>query len=135
MKKSTSVGDIAEDDRRVAAKEEAKDLDLSPFEREKAVKDMAMQGLTCERIVALSQSLILGKVVKPSHTVGMKYGEDPALSEKSKQMRKAGKRMLADVIKSKHRAWVHVPGLDDRIEALLLPQAMPAALSVGRSST
>ena len=101
---TTSVGDIAEDDRRVAAKEEAKDLDLSPFEREKAVKDMAMQGLTCERIVALSQSLILGKVVKPSHTVGMKYGEDPALSEKSKQMRKAGKRMLNDVIKGKNYA-------------------------------
>ena len=101
---STSVGDIAEDDRRVAAKEEAKNLDLSPFEQEKAVKDMAVQGLTCERIVALSQSLILGKVVKPSHTASLVYGEDPALSEKSKQMRKAGKKLLADVIKGKNYA-------------------------------
>ena len=101
---SSSVGDIAEDDRRVAAKAEAKNLDLSPFEQEKAVKDMAIQGLTCERIVALSQSLILGKVVKPSHTSSLVYGEDPALSEKSKQMRKAGKKLLADVIKGKNYA-------------------------------
>ena len=101
---SSSVGDIAEDDRRVAAKAEAKNLDLSPFEQEKAVKDMAVQGLTCERIVALSQSLILGKVVKPSHTASLVYGEDPALSEKSKQMRKAGKKLLADIIKGKNYA-------------------------------
>ena len=101
---STSVGDIAEDDRRTAAKKEAEDLDLSPFEREKAAKDMAAQGLTCARIVAMSQSLILGKVVKPSSLGGLKYGEDPALSELSKAMRKAKKKMLSDVISSKNYA-------------------------------
>ena len=100
----TSVGDIAEDDRRVAAKKEAQDLDISPFEREKAVKDMAAQGLSCARIVALSQSLILGKVVKPSMIGSLKYGEDPALSDLSKAMRKARKTLLQDIIKNKNYA-------------------------------
>ena len=100
----SSIGDIAEDDRRIAAKEEAKDMDISPFEREKAVKDMAAQGLTCARIVALSQSLILGKVCKPSMIGSLKYGEDPALSDLSKAMRKARKTMLADIIKNKNYA-------------------------------
>ena len=99
-----SVGDIAEDDRRTAAKKEANDLDISPFEREKAIKDMAAQGLSCARIVALSQSLILGKVVKPSMIGSLKYGEDPALSEMSKAMRKARKTLLQDIIKNKNYA-------------------------------
>ena len=95
------VGDVAEEDRREAAKEEASHMSLSPFEREKVVKDIAAQGLTSERIVALSLSLHLGKVSKLSLCAHMKYGEDPALSEPAKQARKAGKRTLATILKSK----------------------------------
>ena len=99
---STNIGDVAEEDRKAAAKSMASGLDLSPFETEKAVKDMAVQGLTCERIVALSLSLILGKVSKLSLTTNMKYGEDPALSEHAKQARKANKKVLSKVITGKN---------------------------------
>ena len=98
---TTHVGDVAEEDRRHAAKEATKDLDLSPFEKEKVQKDMAAQGLSCARIVGLSLSLTLGKVSKMSVSQDMKYGEDPALSEPVKQARKAGKKILAVVIKEK----------------------------------
>ena len=53
---------------------------------------MAAQGLTCARIIALSLSLVLGKVSKLSTCVSLKYGEDPALSEPAKQARKAGEK-------------------------------------------
>ena len=98
----SSVGAIAAEDRNTAAKLMASGLDLSPFEREKVVKDMADQGLTCERIVALSLSLILGKVSKLSLTADMKYGEDPALSDPAKQARKAGKKILSVIVKGKN---------------------------------
>ena len=101
---STSVGDVAEEDRQAAAKAMASGLDLSPYEKEKVVKDMAVQGLTSERIVALSLSLILGKVSKLSLTVNMKYGEDPALSEPAKQARKANKKILPKIISGKNFA-------------------------------
>ena len=74
-------------------------MDLSIFEREKAIKDMAAQGLSCARLVALSLSLVLGKVSKPSASAGLKYGEDPALSEPAKQARKASRKLLSTVIK------------------------------------
>ena len=54
-----SLGEIAESDRRLAARIVLKDMELSPFEQEKAVTDMAAQGLSIERIVALSLSLVL----------------------------------------------------------------------------
>ena len=101
LAQSTSVGAVAAEDRNTAAKHMASGLDLSPFEREKVVKDMADQGLSCERIVALSLSLILGKVSKLSLTANMKYGEDPALSDPAKQARKAGKKILSVIIKEK----------------------------------
>ena len=100
----STVGDIGEDDRRCAARKEATDLELSPFEREKAVRDMTAQGLSCARIVALSLSLVLGKVSKLSVSEDLKYGEDPALSEAAKKARKAGKKLLAEVIKKKNYA-------------------------------
>ena len=62
---------------------------------------MAAQGLSCARIIALSLSLVLGKVSKLSTCMSLKYGEDPALSEPAKQARKAGKKTIATVIKSK----------------------------------
>ena len=98
----SSVGAIAAEDRNTAARQMASGLDLSPFEREKVVKDMADQGLSCERIVALSLSLILGKVSKLSLTADMKYGEDPALSDPAKQARKAGKKILSVIVKGKN---------------------------------
>ena len=98
---SPTVGDFTEEDRATAARKETADMDLSIFEREKAVKDMAAQGLSCARLVALSLSLVLGKVSKPSASAGLTYGEDPALSEPAKQSRKAGRKMLAGVIKEK----------------------------------
>ena len=101
LAQSTSVGAVAAEDRNNAAKQMASELNLSPFEREKVVKDMADQGLSSERIVALSLSLILGKVSKLSLTADMKYGEDPALSEPAKQARKAGKKILSVIIKKK----------------------------------
>ena len=100
----STVGDVGEEDRREAAKKEASEMDLTPFEREKAVKDMAAQGLSCARIIALSLSLILGKVSKLSTCVSLKYGEDPALSEPAKQARKAGKKTIATIIKAKDYA-------------------------------
>ena len=101
LAQSASVGAVAAEDRNTAARQMASGLDLSPFEREKVVKDMADQGLSCERIVALSLSLILGKVSKLSLTADMKYGEDPALSEPAKQARKAGKKILSVIVKGK----------------------------------
>ena len=98
---SPTVGEFTEEDRASAARKETVDMDLSIFEREKAVKDMAAQGLSCARLVALSLSLVLGKVTKPSASAGLKYGEDPALSEQAKQSRKAGRKMLAGIIKDK----------------------------------
>ena len=98
------VGDFTEVDRESAARKEAATMDLTIFEREKAVKDMAAQGLSCARLVALSLSLVLGKVSKPSASAGLKYGEDPALSEQAKQSRKAGRKMLAGIIKEKNFA-------------------------------
>ena len=62
---------------------------------------MAAQGLSCARIIALSLSLVLGKVSKLSSCMSLKYGEDPALSEPAKQARKAGKKTIATVIKAK----------------------------------
>ena len=96
-----SIGNVKEEDRRAAAKELAGDMDLSPFEREKAEKDMAAQGLTCMRIVSLSQSLILGRPVSMSECEGLKYGGDPSISKLSKDCRKAGRRTLGDLIKNK----------------------------------
>ena len=101
-----TVGDFTEEDRESAARKEAADMDLSIFEREKAIKDMAAQGLSCARLVALSLSLVLGKVSKPSASAGLKYGEDPALSEQAKQSRKAGRKMLSGIIKEKNFASV-----------------------------
>ena len=98
------VGEVTEVDRESAARKEAADMDLTIFEREKAVKDMAAQGLSCARLVALSLSLVLGKVSKPSASANLKYGEDPALSEQAKASRKAGQKMLAGVIKEKNFA-------------------------------
>ena len=101
----STVGDIGEDDRRLAARKEAgEQLELSPFEREKAVKDMTAQGLSCARIVALSLSLVLGKVSKLSASEDLKYGEDPALCEAAKKARKAGKKLLSAVIKNQNYA-------------------------------
>ena len=104
LAQSSTVGDIAEDDRRVAAKKEAESLNLTPFDKEKATKDMANQGLSCERIVALSLSLILGKVCRPSMVANLKYGEDPALCEAAKASRKADKKTLAKILKKKDYA-------------------------------
>ena len=101
---AATVGDIAEDDRRGAAKKEAESLNLTPFDKEKAIKDMAAQGLTCERIVALSLSLILGRVCRPGMVANLKYGEDPALCEAAKTSRKADKKMLPKILKSKSYA-------------------------------
>ena len=104
LAQSSTVGDIAEDDRRSAAKKEVESLNLTPFDKEKAVKDMANQGLSCERIVALSLSLILGKVCRPSMVANLKYGEDPALCEAAKASRKADKKTLAKILKKKDYA-------------------------------
>ena len=95
------VGEVVGEDRRRAADKEAIDLDLTPFEREKAVKDMSAQGLSAARIVAFSLSLVLGKVCKMSVSASLKYGEDPALSDPAKQARKASRKLLATVIKNK----------------------------------
>ena len=104
LAQSAAVGDIASDDRRIAAKKEAESLNLTPFDKEKATKDMANQGLSCERIVALSLSLILGKVCRPSMVANLKYGEDPALCDAAKAARKADKKMLSKVLKKKDYA-------------------------------
>ena len=101
---SPIVGDFTEEDKVSAARKETVDMDLSSFEKEKAIKDMAAQGLSCARLVALSLSLVLGKVSKPSVSAGLKYGEDPALSEQAKQSRKAGRKMLSGIIKERNFA-------------------------------
>ena len=99
------VGEIGEEERRSAAKKEALGLGyLTPFEKEKAMSDMAAQGLSSERITSLSLSLVVGKVSKLSESVDMKYGEDPALSETAKQARKAGKKLLSGLIKEANYA-------------------------------
>ena len=98
------VGDVTNDDRRLMAHKEVGEMDLTSFEREKAIRDMADQGLSGKRMIGLSLSLCLGKVCKPSLCSSLKYGEDPALSDPAKQARKAGKRMLATVIKDKNFA-------------------------------
>ena len=95
----TSVGDVNAEDRRSAAKMEASSLSyLTPFEKETVVSDMAAQGLSCERIVSLSLSMVMGKVSKLSVSENMKWGEDPALTDVAKQARKAGKKLLANVL-------------------------------------
>ena len=99
-----AIGNVKESDRRAAAKELADDMDLTPHEREKAEKDMAAQGLTCMRIVSLSQALILGRPVSMSECEGLKYGGDPKISKLSKDCRKAGQRVLSDIIKNKDTA-------------------------------
>ena len=104
LAQTAAVGDIASDDRRNAAKKEAESLNLTPFDKEKATKDMANQGLSCERIVALSLSLILGKVCRPSMVANLKYGEDPALCDAAKAARKADKKMLSKILKKKDYA-------------------------------
>ena len=97
-----SVGEIGGDLRLSAARKEVADMDgLTIQEKEKAMKDMAAQGLTGARIVGLSLSLCLGKVMKPSACVGLKYGEDPSLGELAKQARKATAKTLEKVLKSK----------------------------------
>ena len=59
----TSVGDVNAEDRRSAAKVEASSLSyLTSFEKETVVSDMAAQGLSCERIVSLALSMVMGKV-------------------------------------------------------------------------
>ena len=98
------VGDVTDKDRRSMAHKEVDEMDLTSFEREKAVRDMADQGLSGKRVVGLSLSLCLGKVCKPTLSSSLKYGEDPALSDPAKQARKAGKRMLATIIKNKNFA-------------------------------
>ena len=96
------VGEIGEDVRLSAARKELADMDgLTTQEKEKAMKDMAAQGLTGARIIGLSLSLCLGKVMKPSACVGLKYGEDPSLGELAKQARKATAKTLEKVLKSK----------------------------------
>ena len=98
------VGEVTDKDRRSMAYKEVDEMDLTSFEREKAVRDMAEQGLSGKRVIGLSLSLCLGKVCKPSLCTSLKYGEDPALSDPAKQARKAGKRMLATIIKNKNFA-------------------------------
>ena len=65
---------------------------------------MAAQGISVERIVSLSLSLIMGKVSKLSVSENMKWGEDPALTDVAKQARKAGKKLLSDVLKTENFA-------------------------------
>ena len=98
---SSGIGDVAEQDRQNAAKTIVDTLDLNAFDKEKAVKDMANQGLQLSRIKALSYSLTLGYPVSLSKVIDMPYGEDPALSDMAKKARKANKRLLQDVIKTK----------------------------------
>ena len=98
------VGDVTDKDRRSMANKEVDEMDLTSFEREKAIRDMADQGLSGKRMVGLSLSLCLGKVCKPSLSSSLKYGEDPALTDPAKQARKAGKRMLSTIIKNKNFA-------------------------------
>ena len=96
------VGEIGVDARLSAARKEIADMDgLTIQEKEKAMKDMAAQGLTGARIIGLSLSICLGKVMKPSACVGLKYGEDPALGELAKQARKASAKTLEKVLKTK----------------------------------
>ena len=102
---ASGLGNVREEDRRAAAKELVGDMvDLTPFEREKAERDMAAQGLTCARIVSLSQSLILGRPVSMAECEGLKYGGDPKISKLSKDCRKAGQRVLSDLVKNKDTA-------------------------------
>ena len=98
---TSGIGNVNEEGRRSAAQGLAAELDLSAFDKEKAIKDMSAQGLTCERILAMSQSIIVGKPVSMSACEDLKYGGDPALSKLSKDTRKAGKRTLQDMIKAK----------------------------------
>ena len=97
-----SVGEISGTNRLDAARKEVADMGLSPFEEEKAIKDMAEQGLSLIRIVCLSYSIVLGKVCSLSMVAGCKYGEDPALSDDAKKTRKAGKKMLSNIISEKN---------------------------------
>ena len=99
---STAVGSIVEGDLRKAARSEVADMDLTPVEKEKAVKDMTAQGLTCARIINLSLSITLGKVFKSGADVGMKYGGDPAHAQPVKDARKAKSKMLSTIISGKN---------------------------------
>ena len=99
---SVEVGAVVEEDRVKAAKVEVSGMDLSPIEQAKAIKDMAAQGLSCKRLVGLSASLTLGRVCKPSETSMLKYGEDPALSDLAKNVRKAKKKLLANLLSNKN---------------------------------
>ena len=95
------VGAYVEEDRRDAARKEAAIMGLSPFDREKAIKDMASQGLSCKRMIYLSLSLHRGKVCKPIEDSDLKYGEDPAHAQVMKDARKAKQRVLSTVLTNK----------------------------------
>ena len=100
----SSVGVIVDADLHKAARAEVADMDLTPMEKEKAVKDMAAQGLTCARIITLSLSIMLGKVCKLGASEGMRYGEDPSILKPVKEARKANAKILPTIIKGKNFA-------------------------------
>ena len=98
----SAVGGIMDSDLRRAARDEVADMDLTPKDKEKAVKDMAAQGLTCARIITLSLSITLGKVCKIGACDGMGYGEDPSILKPVKEARKANAKILSSIIKGKN---------------------------------
>ena len=98
----SDVQAISEDARRQAASKEVALADLTIHQKEKAVRDMMAQNLSCARIIWLCLSLHLGRVVKGNAASDdMKFGEDPALTQLAKEARKAGKNTLTVILREK----------------------------------
>ena len=98
-----NTGDIGMADKIEEARRIAQGMGLNHLEREKAMRDMAAQGLPLERIIQLSMNLYVGRVYSVSVCMqNMKYGEDPAFTAMAKTFRKGGGDSLPDILKAKN---------------------------------
>ena len=90
--------EIAIGDKRLAAVLDVETLDLEGSAKSQAVDDIIAQGISSTRIIAMSLCLFLGCVVPLSKCAGCKWGEDSTLSPPAREKRKAGHRMLAEIL-------------------------------------
>ena len=99
----SNVGEVAMNDKLEAARLQTAGMGLNFQERDKAMKDMAAQGLNLDRLSAMSLCIHVGRW----HTLSvcsknMKYGEDPAYTELAKLNRKSHRDCLTTIVKSKN---------------------------------
>ena len=101
--KSSPLGDdgveeIGTNDRRMAATLEVDKLGLMGIDRDAAIEQVSSQNISCARCMSLSLCVVLGCVYPLSQTSACVWGEDPSLSDAAKAKRKAGHRMLKDIL-------------------------------------